>query len=115
MSLYDYSQLDLTLVRGVPFAAVFRLLDAEGNPVDLDAHEIYAAVHTTDEHDGAVLATFAVEVIDDEAGDVVFRLSQDTTAGFASSRFAGWFYSWYSGPSTNGERRPLWHGLVSVR
>ena len=115
MSLYDYTRRDLTLVRGMPFASVFQLLDTEGNAVNLDDHEIYAAIHATDAHDGTILAAFAVEVIDIEEAEIVFRLPQQTTAGFAAARTAGWFFSWYSGVTTNGERRPLWHGQVTVR
>lgn len=115
MSLYEYAQRDLSLLRGVPFVATFRVTDPDGNPVLPGDHEIYAAIHATDAYDGTVLASFAVEVLDDETGDIALSLPQAATAGFAASRSAGWFYAWYSGPSTGGERRPLWRGLVTVR
>lgn len=109
------ARYDLALRRGVPFAEVFRLLDYDDEPLALDDHEIYAAIHATDAFDGTVLATMSVDVLDAETGDVAFRLPQDVTASFAVSRYAGWFYSWYSGPSTGGERRPLWRGQVTVQ
>lgn len=115
MSLYDFVRRDLNVIRGVTFAAVLRVVDVDDNPVSFDENTFYAAIHATDAVDGAVLATFLIEPLDAETGDIVIKLPQATTAGLTVSRFAGYFYCWYTGPSTGGERRPLWSGQVTVR
>lgn len=111
----EFQKLEITVVRGVEWSEEFVVQDAAGAAVNLAGHAIEASIRATRALDGALVAAFTLEMLDEAAGRFRIFLSEAATSSLTASAEAGWFFLHYSGPTTGYRKLPMFSGRARVQ